>query len=210
MNTHLNSNILKIRLSSERCCGFFFVDLHLHLGFKIKILSHRKRPVLPAAAAGRKLVISEQASPKQHRSNTGNKPLRGNSLPLSKGKRLLKKPLACNSAYCPMDMVTSKAGNVGAQAVPDQVDILELEERVLLQGKKDKIICPSDFWSIWRCSYLQDSSLIQRRDWREGADKHASFFISSRHLQVEWFGWRLWLAPDHSSQFPPPVMIFFV
>lgn len=58
-----------------------------------------------------------------------------------------------------MDVVTSKAGNVGAQAVPDQVDILELEERVLLQGKKDMIICPSVFRRIWRCSYLHDSQV---------------------------------------------------
>lgn len=38
-----------------------------------------------------------------------------------------------------MDVVTSKAGDVGAQAVPDQVDVLKLEERVLLQGKIKKI-----------------------------------------------------------------------
>lgn len=92
--------------------------------------------MLPAATTGRKLVISDIASPKQHRSNTGNESLRGNPLPLRKGKSLLKKPLACNSAYCPMDVVTSKAGDMGTQAVPDQVDILKLEERVLLQGRK--------------------------------------------------------------------------
>lgn len=42
-----------------------------------------------------------------------------------------------------MDMVTSKASNVGTEAVPDQVDILKLEEWVLLQGKKKYIICLS-------------------------------------------------------------------
>lgn len=48
----------------------------------------------------------------------------------------LKTPLACNSAYRPMDVVTSKTSDVGAQAVPDEVDILKLEERVLLQGRR--------------------------------------------------------------------------
>lgn len=39
-----------------------------------------------------------------------------------------------------MDVVTSKAGDVGTQAVPDQVDVLKLEERVLLQGKINHIL----------------------------------------------------------------------
>lgn len=41
-----------------------------------------------------------------------------------------------------MDMVTSKTSNVGTQAVPNQVDVLELEERVLLQGKKKGNLSP--------------------------------------------------------------------
>lgn len=36
-----------------------------------------------------------------------------------------------------MDVVTSKASHVGTQAVPNQVDILKLEEGVLLQGKEN-------------------------------------------------------------------------
>lgn len=92
--------------------------------------------MLSTAATSRKLVISGRITPKQHCSNTGNEPLRGNSLPGRTGERLLKKPLACNSAYGPMDVVTSKASHMGTQAVPNQVDILKLEEGVFLQGKE--------------------------------------------------------------------------
>lgn len=35
-----------------------------------------------------------------------------------------------------MDVVTSKASHMGTQAVPNQVDILKLEEGVFLQGKE--------------------------------------------------------------------------
>lgn len=46
-------------------------------------------------------------------------------------------------------------------------------------------------------------SPVPRRDWWEGADKHASFCISSR--QAERFGWHSWL-----TRVPAPVMIFFI
>lgn len=97
-----------------------------------------KRPVLSTATTSRKLVISGRIIPKQHCSNTGNKPLRGNSLPGRTWERL-KKPLACNSAYSAMDVVTSKASHMGTQAVPNQVDILKLEEGVFLQGKENSM-----------------------------------------------------------------------
>lgn len=93
--------------------------------------------MLSTAATSRKFVISGRVTPKQHCSNTGNEPLRGNSLPERKGERLLKKPLACDSAYSAMDVVTSKASHMGTQAVPNQVDILKLEEGVFLQGKEN-------------------------------------------------------------------------
>lgn len=47
-------------------------------------------------------------------------------------KRLLQEPLTCDSAYFPMDVITSKASNMGTQAVPNQMDILQLKERDLL------------------------------------------------------------------------------
>lgn len=47
-------------------------------------------------------------------------------------ERLLQEPLTCDSAYFPMDVVTSKASNMSTEAVPDQMDILQLKERDLL------------------------------------------------------------------------------
>lgn len=159
--------------------------------------------MLPTAATGRKLVISECASPKQHRSNTGNEPLWGNMLLLREGKRPLKKPLACNPAYRPMDVVTSKASDVSAQAVPDQVDVLELEERVLLHGKRGVIIFSPVFEGI--CRTMKSSS----KKGLEGRGRQACFFlIPSRH--TEGFGWHLSSAPIHSTQLPTPIMKLFL
>lgn len=86
------------------------------------------------AATGRKLVISDDTSPKHH-SKTRRGFLGKPAAPV-RGKRLLTEPLACNSADRPVDVVASEASDVGAQAVPDQVDVLKLKKRIFLQRKE--------------------------------------------------------------------------
>lgn len=83
---------------------------------------------------GRKLVISDDMSPKHH--SKMRRGFLGKLAAPLRGERLLTEPLACNSADRPVDVVASEASDVGAQAVPDQVDVLKLEERILLRRKK--------------------------------------------------------------------------
>lgn len=105
-----------------------------YLQFKIKMVSRGKRAVPHTAATGRKLVISDDTSPKHH-SKTRRGFLGKLAAPV-RGERLRTEPLACNSANRPVDVVASEASDVCAQAVPDQVDVLKLEERILLRRKK--------------------------------------------------------------------------